>query len=219
MNGAQDLGGQHGFGPIAPEPDEPVFHDDWERRAMALTVLMGPVGGWTLDESRAARESLPPVQYLASSYYEIWIAALEKLMLERGLATEAELRSGGLLEPPAAGRPPAIAADRVQAVLARGGPTAREAPAPARFAPGDAVRTITMNPLTHTRLPRYARGRRGTIVLVHGAHVYPDSSGAGRGEDPQWLYTVRFDAAELWGADTTASAVHVDCWEPYLEPA
>ena len=186
---------------------------------MALTVLMGPVGGWTIDESRAARESLPPVQYLSSSYYEIWIAALEKLMLERGLATEAELRSGGLIEPPVAGHPPAIAADRVQAVLARGGPTSREAPAPARFAVGDPVRTITMNPLTHTRLPRYARGRRGTIVLTHGAHVYPDSSGAGRGEDPQWLYTVRFDAAELWGADTTASAVHVDCWEPYLEPA
>ena len=218
MNGAQDLGGQHGFGPIAPEADEPVFHHEWERRALALTVLMGPVGGWTIDQSRAARESLPPVQYLSSSYYEIWIAGLEKLMLERGLVSEAELRAGRALEAPPA-RPAAIAADKVEAMLERGGPSERAPQAAGRFAVGDAVRTKAMNPVTHTRLPRYARGRRGTIVLVHGAHVYPDKSGIGRGEDPQWLYTVRFDAHELWGSDTTASAVHVDCWEPYLEPA
>ncbi len=218
MNGAHDLGGQHGFGPIAPEPDEPVFHHEWERRALALTVLMGAIGGWTIDQSRAARESLPPVQYLSSSYYEIWIAALEKLMLERGLVSEAELIAGRSLAAPTATRS-AIAADEVEAMLGRGGPTERAAQVAARFALGDAVRTKVMNPATHTRLPRYARGRRGTVVRVHGAHVYPDQSGVGQGESPQWLYTVRFDARELWGVDTTASAIHVDCWEPYLEPA
>ena len=218
MNGAQDLGGQHGFGPIAPEADEPLFHDEWERRAMALTVLMGPIGGWNIDQARAARESLPPVQYLSSTYYEIWTAALEKLMLERGIVTKEELASGQPLAP-RADIAPAVSAERVPAVLARGGPTEREAREPARFKPGDRVRTVLMNPTGHTRLPRYARGRVGTIAIVHGAHVFPDSSGNGRGEDPQWLYSVRFEAAELWGPDTTASAVHVDCWEPYLVPA
>jgi nitrile hydratase beta subunit len=218
MNGAQDLGGQHGFGPIAPEADEPLFHDDWERRAMALTILMGPIAGWNIDQSRAARESLPPVQYLSSTYYEIWTAALEKLMVERGIVTQEELASGRPIASRAA-IPAAVSAERLPAMLARGGPTEREASEPARFKPGDRVRTVLMNPTGHTRLPRYARGRVGTIAIVHGVHVFPDASGNGRGEDPKWLYSVRFDAAELWGPDTTASAVHVDCWEPYLVPA
>lgn len=218
MNGAQDLGGQHGFGPVQPEADEPVFHEDWERRAMALTVLMGATGGWNIDQSRAARESLPPAQYLSSSYYEIWTAGLEKLMLERGLVSATELEEGHPLQPRAS-IPAALSTDQVGPMLARGAPSQRAAHAPARFAVGDEVRTKVMNPATHTRLPRYARGKRGVIVMVHGVHVFPDSSGVGQGEDPQWLYSVRFDAHELWGPDTTASAVHVDCWEPYLGPA
>jgi nitrile hydratase beta subunit len=218
MNGAQDMGGQHGFGPVLSEADEPIFHADWERRALALTVLMGPVAGWNIDQSRAARESLPPVRYLTSSYYEIWIAALEKLMLERGLVTEAELALGKPVEARAP-IPPALSAAQVGPMLARGGPSEREPQAPARFAQGDLVRTRVMNPATHTRLPRYARGRKGRIVLVHGAHVFPDSNALGKGEAPQWLYTVRFEGRELWGEDGTASAVHVDCWESYLEPA
>lgn len=244
MNGAQDLGGQHGFGPVRPEADEPVFHDDWERRALAVTLLMGPVGRWSIDQSRAARESLPPVRYLSSSYYEIWIAALEKLMAERGLlgrdeidAAVRQLKSGAAVVSTGAGRADAspsdaattersadaasrcMPADKVQAMLAAGGPSERPATTAARFAVGDVVRTHVMNPLGHTRLPRYARGRCGTVVLVHGAHVYPDASGNGLGEDPHWLYTVRFEGEALWGADTSATSVHVDCWEPYLEPA
>jgi len=218
MNGAQDLGGQHGFGPVVPEPDEPVFHDEWERHAMALTILMGPIGGWNIDQSRAARESLPPAQYLSSSYYEIWIAGLEKLMAERGILSADEIAAGEPLAPRAA-IPPALSAAQVGPMLARGGPSEREAAQPARFAVGDRVRTQLMNPVGHTRLPRYARGRPGTIAMVHGVHVFPDSSGNGEGENPRWLYSVRFEAADLWGPDTTASAVYVDCWEPYLEPA
>ena len=83
---------------------------------------------------------------------------------------------------------------------------------------GDAVMARQINPATHTRLPRYVRGRQGSIVSLHGTHVYPDTHARGEGESPCWLYTVRFDARELWGADTTASSVFVDCWEPYLEP-
>ena len=217
MNGPQDLGGAHGFGPVRPEPDEPWFHDDWERRAFALTIAMGATGAWNLDQSRHARESLPPLDYLAGPYYRIWLDALERLMLERGLVTREELADGRPREParPLARRLEAAAVD---AALARGAPTARPAASPARFAVGDAVRTRTMNPTGHTRLPRYARGRRGTVIASHGAHVFPDSAAAG-GDDARWLYTVRFDARELWGDDTTASSVCVDCWEPYLEPA
>jgi nitrile hydratase len=209
------MGGQHGFGPVAPEADEPVFHHAWEGRAMALTVLMGASGAWNIDQQRATREALPPVQYLSSSYYEIWIAALEKMMLERGIVSLDELLGGQPLQP-ALSLPRTVPANQVMAMIGRGGPSDREPPHPARFAVGDTVRTRVMNPLTHTRLPRYARGRCGQVVKLHGAHVFPDVSGRGLGEDPQWLYTVRFDAHEIWGPDTTATAVHADCWEPYL---
>src|SRR5690606_3251370 len=217
MNGAQDLGGMHGFGPVQPEDDEPAFHAEWERRAFALTLAMGATGSWTLDQARAARESLAPATYLASSYYEIWLAGLEALMRERGLVHDDELADGRVHAP---GQPLAkrLAAEDVAAALARGAPTERAAPGPARFATGDRVLTRQINPAGPTRLPRYARGRLGTVVAVHGAHVFPDTSGTGRVEHPAWLYTVRFDAAELWGPDTSAADVLVDCWEPYLEP-
>jgi nitrile hydratase len=216
MNGAQDLGGMQGFGRVVPDADNAHFHEAWEPRAFALTLAMGATGSWNLDQGRFARESLPPAQYLASTYYRIWFEALVRLMLERGQVTEAELIDGRLREPP---RPLArvLSADAVPAALARGAPTERETAAPARFSVGDAVRARQINPATHTRLPRYVRGRRGTIVSLHGTHVYPDTHARGEGESPCWLYTVRFDAHELWGADTTASSVFVDCWEPYLE--
>ena len=216
MNGAQDLGGMQSFGPVVSETDEPYFHADWERHALALTIAMGSTGKWNIDMSRAARESLPPAQYLSSSYYQIWFAGLRKLLIDTGLATSSEIDSG-VLQQPAAPVPRVLAADQVNPMLFRGSPASRPAPSPARFAVGDMVRTLTLNPTTHTRLPRYCRGKRGRIVAVHGAHVFPDSNSLGRGEDPRWLYTVRFDAIELWGKDTTASAVCADCWEPYLE--
>jgi len=210
MNGAQDMGGMQSFGPIAPEADEPYFHADWERRALALTIAMGATGKWNIDMSRAARESLPPAQYLSSSYYQIWLAGLRKLLIDTGLATADEIDSG-VSQRAAAPLPRVLAPDQVNPMLFRGSPASRPEPRPARFAIGDAVRTLTFNPPTHTRLPRYCRGKRGQIVAVHGAHVFPDSNALGRGENPQWLYTVRFDAVELWGADTTASSVCADC--------
>ncbi|AUT62031.1 nitrile hydratase subunit beta [Paraburkholderia terrae] len=216
MNGAQDMGGMQSFGPIAPEADEPYFHADWERRALALTIAMGSTGKWNIDMSRAARESLPPAQYLSSSYYEIWFAGLRKLLVDSGLATRDEIDSG-VSQRAGVPVPRVLAAEQVNPMLFRGSPASRPEPHPACFAVGDAVRTLTLNPTTHTRLPRYCRGKRGRIVAVRGAHVFPDSNALGRGEDPQWLYTVRFDAVELWGKDTTASSVCADCWEPYLE--
>ncbi|MGF6934038.1 nitrile hydratase beta subunit [Paraburkholderia sp. UCT70] len=216
MNGAQDLGGMQSFGPVVPEADEPYFHADWERHVLALTIAMGATGTWNLDMSRAARESLPPAQYLSSSYYQIWFAGLCKLLINSRLATPDEIDSG-VSQHPAAPVPRVLARDQVNPTLFSGSPVTRTPPHPARFAVGDEVRTRLLNPQTHTRLPRYCRGKRGRIVAVHGAHVFPDSNAVGRGDDPQWLYTVCFDAVELWGRDTTAASVCADCWEPYLD--
>jgi nitrile hydratase subunit beta len=216
MNGAQDLGGMQAFGPIRPDDEVSPFHADWERRVLAITVAMGAVGKWNIDMSRAARESLPPAQYLASSYYEIWFEGLRKLVLSTGLATAEEIDAGES-RTAAAPIPRVLMANQVSAALLRGSPVDRTVATQARFGVGDAVRTRQMNPSSHTRLPRYCRGRQGRIAAIHGAHVYPDANAIGLGEQPQWLYTVRFDAAELWGAETTAASVCVDCWEPYLE--
>ena len=215
MNGVHDMGGMQNFGPVVPEAGEPCFHAAWERRAFALTLAMGGARLWNLDQTRAARESLPPAQYLASSYYQIWLDGLIKLMLERGLITREELAEGRMHEPPVQ-IPNVVTADKVAAALARGSPTERPLAGAARFRVGDAVRTKALNTPTHTRLPRYCRDKRGTVTMTHGAHVFADANARGQSE-PQWLYTVRFEGSELWGSDTSAAAVHVDCWEPYLE--
>jgi nitrile hydratase subunit beta len=219
MNGGQDMGGMHGFGRVVPEPNEPAFHEEWERRVFALTVAMGATGEWNLDASRHARENQPPGEYLSQTYYEIWLAGLEALLQQTGLATREELREGRAIGSPKPVKRTLAAAD-VAAAMARGTPARREAATPAKFKPGDRVRTRNINPPTHTRLPRYVRGHEGEVVAVHGAHVFPDVHAHGGGEDAQWLYTVRFQARELFGevADPSA-AVSVDAWEPYLEPA
>jgi nitrile hydratase beta subunit len=216
MNGAQDMGGMHGFGPVVPEPDEPWFHDEWERRAFALTVAMGATGTWNIDMARAARESLPPAQYLSSSYYQIWFEALIRLMLAKGLLTPDEIRDGKA-HTPALPNVRTLLEDNVQPALAKGSPSERKVDTAPRFKNGDIVRTRPMNPATHTRLPRYCRDKQGTVIAVRQAHVFPDANATGLGEQPQWLYGVEFAATELWGAHTTASSVCVDCWESYLE--
>jgi nitrile hydratase subunit beta len=218
MNGPHDLGGQMGFGPIAPESDEPVFHSEWERRTFALTLAMGATRQWNIDISRHARENIPPAQYLSSSYYEIWLAGLIRLLIERGLSTPEEIASG-IMSEPAKPVDAKLAAENVATVLATGGPANRQPQRPARFSVGDRVRTRNMHPLGHTRLPRYFRGHLGEIAAVHGTHVFPDSSASGRGEDPQWLYAVRFTAREIWGDAAGANdRISADLWESYLEP-
>jgi len=163
------------------------------------------------------RETLHPVDYLSSSYYEIWIKALEKRLLREGFLSNDELSSGRAA---AEGRRPnrVLAASEVAAALARGSPTDRPATAPARFAVGDRVRTANDHPAGHTRLPRYARGRVGRIERVHGVHVFPESHAHGRGECPQWLYSVAFDGRELWGRSADPGlVVSIDAWESTLE--
>jgi nitrile hydratase beta subunit len=219
MNGAHDMGGVHGFGAVLPEADEPVFHANWERRVLALTLAVGASGEWTLDAARFARENRPPAEYLSKSYYQIWLAGLQQLLVERELVAPGELAAGRSLWPPKPVKR-TLAARDTAGLLKRGGPTNREAPRPARFKVGDQVRAKNIHPVTHTRLPRYVRGHTGTITCVHGCHVFPDSNAHGHGEDPQWLYTVAFPGRELWGADADPTVtISVDAFEPYLEPA
>jgi len=219
MNGVHDMGGMHGLGPIAPDPDEPTFHEAWEARALALTLAAGAWGRWTLDASRHQRELIPGPDYLRMSYYEKWITGLEALMVGTQLVTPEEL-AAGRPAPGVAKADPPIKAERAAAAMARGGPTDRAVNAPPRFAPGDKVRTRNLNPTGHTRLPRYARTKLAVITPAHGGHVFPDANAHGQGEAPQHLYQVRFEAAELWGPDGGGrSAVYLDLWDSYLDPA
>ena len=219
MNGVHDMGGMDGFGKVEPEPNEPVFHEPWEGRVMAMNRAMGAVGIWNIDVGRFSREMLPAHVYLASSYYRKWFLGLEQMLLERGLVDADEIAAGHALRP---GKPlkrgkfDVAAVDRV---MTRGS-FSRPAPAQARFKPGDRVRAKNIHPVSHTRLPRYVRGHVGVVERLHGAHVFPDTVVAGQGESPQWLYTVCFDSRELWGADADPSVkVSIDAFEPYLDPA
>ena len=217
MNGIHDMGGMHGFGAVAPEPNEPPFHERWEGRVAALYRAMGFARLWTIDGGRAMLESLPPQDYLASSYYRRWLLGLERNLQRAGLVGADELAASRALRP-------AAFATRVMApadvpALKRGD-YARPAAAAARFVIGDRVRTANINPVTHTRLPRYARDKSGTVEAVRGCHVYPDTAATGAGDHPQWLYTVVFSGRELWGdaADPTIT-VSIEAFEPYLLPA
>lgn len=219
MNGVHDMGGLQCFGAVNPDPDEPLFHAEWESRVLAITLAMGATGTWNLDESRHARETLPADYYLSAGYYRIWLAALEKLLLRHELVNGNEINSGRA-ETAAKELKRILKAEKVSAALAAGAPVSREPQTPAKFAVGDQVFVKNIHAKTHTRMPAYIRGHQGVISAIHGAHIFPDSHAHGRGEDPQWLYNVEFDASELWGEQTTHSpleSVHVDCWEPYLD--
>ncbi len=218
MNGAADMGGMHGFGPVVPEPNEPVFHADWEKTAFALNMVTGVAKLWNLDAFRFKRESIPPPQYLNLSYYGLWTVTLEHMMLEYGVATPEEIAAGHALAPVKRAARTVTAADMTDMVRC-GSPYNRPASAPARFKVGDKVRARNMHPRTHTRLPRYVRGHAGEVVRISGHHVFPDSNAIGKGEDPHWLYTVRFDGRELWGENSDPTVkISVEAWEPYLEP-
>jgi len=212
-----DLGGQAGHGPVLPEPEDVRFHADWERDVLAIVLAMGATGSWNIDMSRAARETLP--DYASLGYYRIWLAALEQLMRERGQLLADEIAAGRMLHPPVPVRR-VLRAEQVAGALAQGSPTARADGPAARFGIGDRVRTRSQAVPHHTRLPGYVRGKVGVVERVHGPHVFADSHAQGLGEQPQPLYTVVFEGAELWGPEATPGLrVSVDAWQPYLEPA
>ncbi|MDD9909467.1 MAG: nitrile hydratase subunit beta [Ahrensia sp.] len=219
MNGGQDLGGMQGFGPVVEEADEPQFHAHWEARAMAMVVALGAAGKWNIDQSRHARESLPPADYLRFPYYRIWVEGVCKLMLERGMVMPAELENGTMLEEPLE-IARILRAEDVEAVLIAGGPADRPSTSQPKLAVGDVTTTINAHPSGHTRLPRYARGRSGTVSAILGHHVFPDKAAKGEADVAHWLYQVRFSARELWGAQADPrDGVTLDLWEPYLVAA
>ena len=219
MNGVHDMGGMHGFGPVEPEPNEPVFHAPWEGRVLALRRALGAWRKWNIDAGRHSIETLPPADYLRLSYYEKWLASAIKLALSAGLITPRELETGRR-DPSVPVATPPLTADKVMPAIMKGSPTHRETTARPRFAAGQIVRAREINPVGHTRLPRYVRGRQGTIERDHGAHVFPDSNSKLEGENPQYLYTVRFSARELWGESANpGDSVHLDLWEEYLDVA
>jgi len=219
MNGVHDMGGMDGFGKVEPEPNEPVFHAPWEGRVMAMNRAMGATGVWNIDMGRFSREMLPPQVYLASTYYQKWFLGLRQMLLDRGLIDADEVASGHALRPGKPLKRGSFTVADVARVMTRGS-FRRPAPAAARFKPGDRVRAKNIHPKTHTRLPRYVRGHVGVVERDHGCHVFPDSVVAGQGENPQWLYTVRFESRELWGPDADPTVkISIDAFEPYLDPA
>jgi nitrile hydratase len=223
MNGVHDMGGMHGLGPIEVEPDEPWFHHEWERRAFALTLAAGFLGEWNIDMSRYARERIPGPDYLASTYYEKWLWGLERLLVEKGLVPQAELdarRRDAAAPALRTGHPRRLAAANVRAMLVKGGSARAQQEIAPRFKPGDRVVARNAHPTGHTRLPRYARGRAGTVDRDHGVFIFADAHAMGLGQKPQHLYSVRFSAQALWGPEARPrDAVYVDLWDDHLEPA
>ncbi len=220
MNGVHDLGGMHGFGPVIREQHEPVFHSDWEKRVFAMTLTAMGRRVCNVDEFRRSIERMPPAGYLAATYYEKWLHALESLLVEKGVATREEIASGHAAAPaPAKATGPldagggSVESFDNSAVKLRFNKSFKPG-----FKVGDRVVARNLNPEHHTRLPRYARGRRGVIRYDQGVFVLPDTHAHGQGGKPQHVYTVAFEAKELWGANRNERApVYLDCWEDYLE--
>lgn len=209
------MGGGHGFGPIVQEDDEPNFHADWEQRAFALTLASGG-GRWNLDMSRFARENWAPAEYLARSYYEMWLCGLERLVVESGMVTADELQAAIAGSSFEAVETPRFTADKVAPAMRAGGSTRVDEDVAPLFAAGQRVVASSDAPPTHTRCPQYVRGRTGVIDRDHGVFVFPDTNAHGGGPKPQHVYAVRFEAEELWGATSQGGAVYVDLWDDYL---
>ena len=225
MTRVHDMGGRFGDGPVNPESDDaPVFAEDWHARALAVTLAAGSLGQWNIDISRHARERLSPKDYTRFSYYEKWISALADLLVESGVLTEEDLRGESDIGKHALANR-ALKAEAVAGVLASGGPADRPSNVPVEYEIGQEV--VTARPATnrlvdggHTRLPIYAAGARGRILMVHGTHVLPDSSAHRLGEAPEPLYAVAFPASELWAnPEHPQDEVVLDLWQSYLEPA
>jgi nitrile hydratase subunit beta len=218
MNGVHDMGGMHGLGLVQYEQNEPVFHAPWEGRAFALSLAAGAWRKWSLDALRHQIELIPAAEYLRMSYYEKWLVAVGERLVQSGLVTRAEIESGQPAQGSSKVVPP-LTADKVPSMLRSGALATRDFPVVPRFHAGQPVRARNTNPVGHTRLPRYARGKLGTVDRDHGVYVFPDTIAHGLGENPQHVYSVRFTARELWGEQASSrDAVYIDLWDDYLEP-
>jgi nitrile hydratase subunit beta len=212
MNGIHDMGGLHGFGKVEVEPNEPVFHEPWHARVFGMVQTFGG----NIDAGRHSLEQLDPVTYLKNGYYGRWLAALERGLRAAGIVESGDIEAR-MRNPTGAGRP--SSGTRDPWAPSRGRSYLRETGEQPRFALGQPIVTRNHQPSGHTRLPAYVRCRRGVILRVHRPMVFPDDHAHGRGENPQFLYTVRFDGQELWGNGAEpATCVHIDLFESYLEP-
>jgi nitrile hydratase len=212
------MGGMHGMGPIQVEKNEPVFHARWEARVLAMRRAAG-ASGKLRGNFRSFIESIPAADYLRMSYYEKWFTALVAQLIDSGLATRAEIESGK----PAKGSVravPALNAADAATISFRAVPAVFHIDAAPRFQVGQRVRARNINPVSHTRLPRYARGRTGVIERTRCVQAFPDSAALSLGNKPQYVYLVRFAARELWGEQASPrDSVYIDLWDDYLEPA
>jgi nitrile hydratase len=211
------MGGMQDMGPIKYEKNEPVFHASWEGRVYAMSAAVTATGKLRLG-LRPPIENLPPAEYLRMSYYELWLASLTERLVASELVTHAEIESG---RPAFGSTKTAVAASPADAVAAIFRiPARRKEPVAPRFQTGQRVRARNINPVTHTRLPRYARGKAGTIYRDHGVFAFADTNAYGLGDNPQHLYSVRFSARELWGDQAAPQdAIYLDMYDDYLEPA
>jgi nitrile hydratase len=225
VNGVHDLGGLEGLGTIDPTPDEPVFHSEWEKRVFSM-FLPFVFAGLNLDQFRHGIERLHPVDYLSGRYYDHWLHTVENGLIAKGVIDERELdeRTRYYLENPDAVLPadgdPEQAETFVQ-IYRTGASTRRDSDAEPQFQAGDRVRVRNINPPGHTRCARYLRGKEGVVERVYDAFVFPDTNAHEQGENPQPVYNVEFDAAEVWGPgqDGERHTIRFDLWEPYLERA
>jgi nitrile hydratase beta subunit len=217
MNGVHDMGGMQDMGPVSHEKDEPVFHAVWEGRVYALNRAAAAAGKWNLDASRYEIEKIAPADYLRMSYYERWYVRLVELLIQRGMVTRAEIQSGR--PAPGSGKGnPVMNARNIPSVFAPANPERPKAGASPRFAVGQRVRARNIHPTHHTRLPRYARGKQGTIRHDHGIFIFADTNAEFAGENPQHVYSVCFAARELWGEQVSPrDSVYLDMWDDYLE--
>jgi nitrile hydratase beta subunit len=214
MNGVHDLGGMHGLGPVVREPNEPVFHHDWERRVFGIALSLMGARVANVDEFRRTIERMLPAHYLESSYYEHWLYAVESLLAEKGVLN-AGLGTDSMAQREEAGLRANSNPDGGPGGAARLRHDPRFKP---RFKQGDRVIARKLNPEGHTRIPRYVRGRCGVIHRDWGTFVFPDTHAHGLGTNPQHCYSVEFDAQELWGPEQPPNQqIYVDLWESYLD--
>ena len=218
MNGVQDMGGMDNFGPIDIEANEPIFHDSWERQMFSLVIALLPLGKFHVDEIRRLTELIPPAQYLSAKYYEKWLISTEQVLLEKNLLTEEELESGKADKNHVLNDVEAAPAEMIQFAMTNPMPANLDLDIPAKFKSGDKILAKNINPLHHTRIPRYIRGKQGIVERDHGVFLLPDTNAHGGPDKPQHVYTVRFEGRELWGEDAPAKdAVFIDLFDDYMD--
>lgn len=220
MNGVHDLGGMDNLGPINIEQNEPVFHEDWEKEVFGMTLAIMASGYFKTDEVRRETELMPPADYLKASYYEKWLFSLENILVEKDVLTQEEVdtgkpirQSGGMALPP-------VPLEMMQYAMCNPVPVNLDVDVPQKFNVGDDIVAKNINPVHHTRLPRYIRGKRGVIESHHGIFLLPDTNAYGGPDKPQHVYNVKFSAADLWGDESPRNDyIYIDLFDDYMDPA